>query len=231
MKVKELVLACGGGVMLGLSSVSMGSEISANVTMATDYLFRGISQTDNSPTVQGGFDWAHDSGFYLGTWASNIAFADSVETDFYGGYGGASGDLSYDLSAVFYHYPSATDLDYWEIIGALGYDFGAVAVSGSIAYSWDFFDSTGTAWAYEGGLEIPLPMEFSLSGTIGYQDIDDNDKFGTDDYTYYSIGVSKDLFGVTLGLTWSDTDLGKSDCFGGDNICDSKLVASISKEF
>lgn len=82
-----------------------------NMTLATDYRFRGISQTFKLPTVQGGIDYSHSSGFYLGTWASNVSGNQypngaSLEWDFYGGYKGAiSGDLGFDVGLLYYWYP------------------------------------------------------------------------------------------------------------------------------
>ncbi|MGK0299102.1 MAG: hypothetical protein ACI9XC_002730 [Gammaproteobacteria bacterium] len=58
-----------------------GHDFSANVTLSSDYLFRGQSQTDNAPSIQGGFDYSNDLGFYIGAWASNISFAGGIEID------------------------------------------------------------------------------------------------------------------------------------------------------
>jgi hypothetical protein len=73
--IKKTLIAT---ALLASSSAAM-AEISANVTLASDYVFRGVSQTDNQMAIQGGFDWGHDSGFYVGTWASN------VDSQFFGG--------------------------------------------------------------------------------------------------------------------------------------------------
>jgi len=83
-----------------------------NLTLATDYRFRGISQTFGEPAVQGGFDYAHSNGFYLGTWASNVSgdqyYSGSMEWDFYGGWKGEiAKDLTLDLGALYYWYPGA----------------------------------------------------------------------------------------------------------------------------
>lgn len=89
---------------------------SANVSLVTDYRFRGISQTMRRPAIQGGFDYSHTSGFYLGTWASNVDGTThfynntSMEWDFYGGYKAKLlpcrlPDLTYNLGALFYFYP------------------------------------------------------------------------------------------------------------------------------
>ena len=88
--------------------------LTANVGLFSEYIFRGISQTAGKPAVQGGFDWAHSSGFYLGTWGSNISWLEdfgaytrsSLEWDFYGGYKGSiNDDWNYDLGTIYYLYP------------------------------------------------------------------------------------------------------------------------------
>jgi uncharacterized protein (TIGR02001 family) len=88
--------------------------LTANAGIFSEYIFRGISQTAGKPAVQGGFDWAHSSGFYLGTWASNISWLEdfgaytrsSMEWDFYGGYKGTiNDDWNYDLGTIYYYYP------------------------------------------------------------------------------------------------------------------------------
>src|SRR5436190_22836171 len=91
-----------------------------NVGLFSQYVFRGISQTNEKPAVQGGFDLGHKSGFYAGTWASNISWISdgtsgnppgstasaSLEWDFYGGYKGSlPADFGYDLGALYYYYP------------------------------------------------------------------------------------------------------------------------------
>ena len=80
--------------------------VTANVSLGSEYIFRGISQTAGKPTLQGGFDYAHSSGVYLGTWGSNISWLEdfgaynrsSLEWDFYGGYKAnfGSSDFFYD---------------------------------------------------------------------------------------------------------------------------------------
>ena len=107
--IKKTLIAA---TMLASTSVAQ-AEISANVALATDYVFRGVSQTDNQFAIQGGFDWAHDSGFYLGTWASNVdsnffggATDPQIELDLYGGFANEFGNgFGYDLGYLRYQYP------------------------------------------------------------------------------------------------------------------------------
>src|SRR5690606_38862768 len=92
-----MAMAAFAGIGAAVAPVgAIGNELgipgtfSTNVSLATDYVYRGISQTDEEPAVQGGLDWEHETGLYLGIWASNIDLNDDdeahVEIDYYGGW-------------------------------------------------------------------------------------------------------------------------------------------------
>ena len=231
--VKKILIAA------AMATVSLPAlaEISGNVALATDYRFRGISQTDRNPAVQGGFDWSHDSGFYLGTWGSNVDFAGSLELDYYGGYAGDINDnLSFDVGAIYYDYPGdGGNLEFWEVYGGLSGDLGPVSLSGTVSYSNDYFGESGDAFYYDLGASYDLPAEFSLAAHYGYQTIDDGSVkdagfFSSDEDNYqdWSVGVSRSFMELDFDLSYIDTNLGKSDCFGS-KICDSTVVLSVSK--
>ena len=108
--------------------------LTANAGLFSEYIFRGISQTAGKPAVQGGFDWAHSSGFYLGTWGSNVSWLEdfevytrsSLEWDFYGGYKGSiNDDWNYDLGTIYYLYPGNhsgyPSANSWELYGAINW--------------------------------------------------------------------------------------------------------------
>src|SRR5262245_60311912 len=82
-----------------------------NAGLFSDYRFRGFTQTGYGPAFQGGFDFAHKSGFYLGNWNSNVEQGlfngASLEMDFYGGYKGTVGDFGYDIGYLYYYYPKS----------------------------------------------------------------------------------------------------------------------------
>lgn len=209
-----------------------GFTLSGNVTMATDYLYRGLSQTTGDPAIQGGFDVAHESGLYLGIWASNVDFADSLEVDYYGGFGGSIGeDISYDVGVIYYDYPSDPSDpkgDFLETYASLGYAGFTVGVN----YSDDFFAETGSTIYYYGSYDLELPADYSLSLLVAQQDLKDA-TFGKEDgYTHYGVTLGKSAMGFDFALTFSDTDLSKDECSAGgfgSNDCDSTVVFSISK--
>lgn len=209
---------------------------SANAAVTTNYLFRGISQTDNDPAIQGGFDYAHDIGVYLGVWGSNVDFNDGdeahLELDFYGGVSSEIGGVSWDIGAIYFSYPGAAyslDYDFIDAALSLGYDFKVVSLSAGLNYSPDNFGGSGDAFYYHAGASIPLPAEFSLDANVGRQEIDDNTAFGTPDYTDWNVGISRDFLGFNLSLTYHDTDLSTVEC-GNDN-CDARAVFTVSREF
>ena len=88
-------------------------EVSANVALTTDYRFRGVSFSDEDIAIQGGFDLAHESGFYVGTWASSLedsALYGNSEVDIYAGWSGeVSPGFSIDAGVLYYIYPNGDD--------------------------------------------------------------------------------------------------------------------------
>lgn len=83
----------------------LGGTLSGNVTLATDYGGRGYTQTEKGFAMQGGIDWSHASGFYVGTWASNLRWAGDIEVDLYAGYASETAGVSWDIGLVYYFYP------------------------------------------------------------------------------------------------------------------------------
>ena len=111
------------------------ASVSANVTFATDYIWRGMTQTGGAPAVSGGFDYAADSGFYAGIWGSNVNFnidGAGSELDVYFGYAfETEGGLGVDINYVDFTYPGDSSLDFQEIGVGLSYgDFGFGYYSG-----------------------------------------------------------------------------------------------------
>jgi uncharacterized protein (TIGR02001 family) len=143
--------------------------LSGNVGFVTDYSFRGISQTGRDFAIQGGIDWAHEAGPYLGVWASSVKFRgdDSfLEQDFYGGYAGSFDKFTYDFSAVYFLYPKEQDFNYWEFVSKFGYDFDIFALKAGFLGSPDYFGVLGTGFYTSGGFVVPIPLDieyFDLS--------------------------------------------------------------------
>ncbi|MCB1683252.1 MAG: TorF family putative porin [Pseudomonadales bacterium] len=214
------------GLLLLSAGFASAAEIAGNVALTTDYRFRGISQTDRDPAVQGGFDIAFENGLYAGTWASSIQYGGSVEMDFYGGWVKEfNDDVSLDLGYMYYYYPSDNsdpDLDLQEFYAKLGF-YGATV---GVIYSDDYFAKSGEFWYLFGDYSVPLGEQFSLDLHVGYNELDGDQNF-VSNYFDYSIGVSTSVFGADLSLAYVDTDVSNSDC--GDKLCEGSAVFTISK--
>ena len=187
--------------------------VSGNFGLFSDYRFRGISQTDLGSALQGGFDFAHKSGFYLGTWASSISeytsfYGDGMEIDFYGGYKFALGDLGIDIGNLYYYYPGA--------VGApdkpntnevyVGFSYGPVSLKTSYATTKYFglAETKGTLY-YDLSASIPLADGLTLSAHAGYLDLKNkvtstggDASSGTD----YKLAISKALGAYTLSAAY-----------------------------
>jgi len=189
-------------------------NFSANIAITSNYLFRGITLSNDDGAVSGGFDWGYN-GFYVGTWASSISAVEteSFEIDYYGGYAGELGGFSYSLDIIYYDYPgeaggTTPDLAYLEYGGSLGYTFDASfepTIGVSVLHSPDFFAESGNATAVEGSLDLSLPADFGLSIYYGNQDLDSS-KNPISDYDYYGIVLSKSVGIFDLSVGYSDTD-------------------------
>jgi len=189
-----------------------GLEISANVALASEYRFRGVDLSGGNLAIQGGVDFSHSSGFYIGTWASNldedtVGFG-STELDVYAGFGGALGEgLSYDVGGIYYLYPDAAsglETDYVEFYGSLGFGLGPAELTAGVAYAPDQDSLGGTDNLYlytDIGFSIP-ETPLTVTGHVGYTDgflTFTNDSKAFD----WSIGVEAGLSGpLSVGVSY-----------------------------
>ncbi|MFZ0614491.1 MAG: TorF family putative porin [Desulfobacterales bacterium] len=229
-------------------SVLDPANFSATLTLATDYVFRGISQTDQNPAVQGSIDYAHPLGIYAGIWGSNVNSSISkggVEIDYYAGYRREIfPNFGFDISAIYYSYPGGggdPDPNYFEGHLGLSYQFKDLPLSPNLGaayyYSPDFFGEDGAGHYVNGSLALSLPFDLTLSGLVGYQNVEGDQttgfgqgKNGGDGYDYvnWRIGIAKEVLKFVLDLSWTDTN--ESD-FLGDDIAGSHVVFSVSRTF
>lgn len=223
-------------------------NFSATLAFASDYVFRGVSQTDNKPAVQGSFDYKHPSGLYLGVWGSNVDEAVSrgnIEIDFYGGWGITVWErVSLDASLIYYFYPGSGDdpqKDFLE--GHLGLELSlkelplGPKIGFGYNYSPDFFGEDGDGHYLSARLDLALPYEFTLYGLVGYQWVEGDRSTGKGagenggdgyDYFHWRIGVMRPLLGFQLDLSYQDTD---SAQFLGRDTADERIVFSVSRTF
>ncbi|MFC6634037.1 TorF family putative porin [Microbulbifer taiwanensis] len=222
-----------GTLVLGVAAAAQAQEagpsFSANVGVVTDYKFRGISQTDGSPALQGGVDLDLGNGIYLGTWASQVDFAygedeTKFEQDFYGGYAGEiSETVSYDVGFIYYAYHGGdNDEDYQEI-------YGSVSVSDltlGLAYSDDYWAATGAFYYPYAEYSFALPADLSLDLHVGANIFDEEGfLFEADSYIDYSVTLGKEFGGLSLSASLVGTDISDSECFDLD-WCEPSLLAA-----
>jgi uncharacterized protein (TIGR02001 family) len=215
--LSSLVLS--GAVLAQTKAPEPDYTLSYNVGVVTDYRYRGISQSARKPALQGGIDFAHKSGFYLGTWGSTIQWikdstpADKgpVEIDVYGGYKGTVGPLGFDVGLLQYWYPNnnydvatGENADTTELYGALSWGPATVKYSHSLTTLFGTPESKDSKYL-DLSATFDLGNGFSLVPHVGWQRIEN---FGT--YRDYSLTLGKDFGGglsgtaAIVGTNWED---------------------------
>ncbi len=230
MKLSKLSLA----VVLSVVSAGAFAQVKApepdytlsfNVGAVTDYRFRGISQTSKKPALQGGLDFSHKSGVYLGVWGSNVKWIKdfngstkgNYEVDLYGGYKGEiAKDFTFDVGAIAYRYPgnnsgavgtpgagTVSNANTTEYYGALTYGMFTAKYSRASGDFLGFLKSSGSSYL-DLSAAVDLGNGFTLTPHIGVQKVVNNSSY---DYTDYSLSLAKDMGnGLTLNAALSGTN-------------------------
>lgn len=232
------VAVAAGATILGAGAAN--AEVSANVSLTSDYVFRGVSLTDNEPAIQGGFDWSSDQ-FYAGVWGSSLS--EGTELDLYGGWTPSTGPVTWDLGLIAYFYPGADDdgaeFDYVE--GMIAGEFSLTeqfAIGGGLYYSPENYGDTGDATYYEINGTYAVSDALAFSGAFGNQTIENPDGAvggaEEDDYNTWNIGGTYAFHGFSLDLRYHDTDIDAGSdieayTFGPDSY-ESNVVFTIGRE-
>lgn len=244
MRNKKLVTAAVSAALLAGfgASATQAFDLTGNVALTSDYRFRGISQSDKDPAVQGGFDATFEPGFYLGTWGSSIDFGggndtgdfSTLELDYYGGWAGPIGDTDFGMNVgyIYYDYPGDTvdpKGDYQEFYIKPSWNGLTVGV----AYSDDYYAKTGEFFYYSADYSFKFMTDFALGLHAGYNDFE-NDNDATflsndkDSYADYSASLTYTFKGVDLSIAYVATDLDKEDYWGSD-LAEDVAVFTIKK--
>ncbi|HKY21548.1 MAG TPA: TorF family putative porin [Vicinamibacterales bacterium] len=221
----------GAALLAGAPSAFAGAT--GNVGAFSEYMFRGIGQSGGA-AVQGGLDYAHDSGFYAGTWASNIGFGGGTEMDLYGGFTKKFGEVGFDIGGIYYWYTEEdeADAELNTFEGYVGLSFGPVAVKYYYADEANFFIGDGDAEEAGyllGTLALPITDSLNFTSNVGWYSGDEIERFTGDEDSYidYSIGLAKTIDGgFTMTLQFIDTDL---EVAGVDD--EPKVVVGLKKTF
>jgi len=220
--------ACGPAIATAADSPH---SLSGNVGIYSQYIFRGLMQTNNDPAVQGGFDYSHSSGLYAGTWLSNVSWlkdaaaynSNSLEWDYYGGFKGNFGksDFGYDVGLLQYYYPGSVvaggvKADTLEIYGAVSWKWLTAKYSHAISNkTFGVANSDGTYY-FDLSASYPVTDKFSLMAHYGIQKFkgssnacganSSNDLCAS--YENWKIGASYALpQNFTVGAYWTGTDM------------------------
>ena len=253
MKVNLIKTAFVGGLFLQMSFVfaedaASDYSFSANVGIYSDYIFRGYTQTQGQPALQGGFDMPHASGFYAGTWASNVDWTtaggymkdNSIEIDLYAGYATEVSGLGVDAGLLQFIYPGddiagQASTSATELYAGVSKDIGAFSIGLTSYYvlsddAWGFANADGSVyWDLSVGTSIgPLDWSFHL----GDQSFEGQGNEASD-YTDWKVDVSymlNDSF--TVGAFYSDTDMTETTwTVDGEYLGDSAIGAYLSAGF
>jgi len=191
-----------------ITSTIHAAEFESNIAITNDYVWRGMTQSNEEPAVSGGFDISAENGAYFGTWGSSIEFGGdnaSMELDYYFGIANElDSGISYDLGYISFTYPGDDEADFEEIYLGLGYSyFGVTFYSGqddasdNIELSFDLGD-TGLSITFgdydQTGeykiLSYDLPVSFlGLSVGIAWRDFESEDGMSDEDGVYITFSM------------------------------------------
>ena len=254
-------LALGTAVAAVLSSGVAAAEVTANAAITNNYIWRGVTQTQDQAAGQGGIDWSHGSGLYAGTWVSNVdfsfeddtdgtIFAKGYEMDVYAGFGGEVGSFGYDLGVITYQYPVTPSVNFTEVylsgtfnVLTLGVNYTVDAASGNDAEKTDgafgVFDK-GDTYVY-GSLDFPTNAgDFSLfAGSYMFDNSNksfaNGNTYGDLDYVHYGAAWSKGDFRFAVDkndIKETNTALGTNGGTTGNSSADNvRFTVMWSKDF
>jgi uncharacterized protein (TIGR02001 family) len=236
--IKSCVLGAALAVAFALPAQAQDKklELSATATFTTDYIFRGVSLSDENPAVQPSFN-AKYGIFYAGMWGSNTVAGDGIEIDYYAGITPTWKKFTFDIGGIYYTYPGFNSIDYFELKTGLKWAGGNWTLGVTNYWSPDVNQVLGEGNATEGSIGYAFQSKLfnffspSISGGLGYQSFE----IIADDYTYWNAGL-------TLGFMerWSadirywDTDYSDAECFifsGSPGNCDARVVGTVSATF
>ncbi|NMG75419.1 hypothetical protein GPA25_11690 [Aromatoleum diolicum] len=220
----------------------LGGTIGGSVKFATDYVFRGESETVSGeiPAVQASLTWTHSSGAYVGYFGSTNKFEGSPDISaVVGPYVGKYGDIgdsgvAYNVMAFAYQYPGASRYNYSELYMYVSKQFGPVNLKLEVTPTLDdWFGVNGWKGVnYAIHPKVALPHDFSVDGSFGYQELTGD---GAEGWRHWNVGVTKKLWGLDFDLRYHDTDIDRGHkVYGspsGRKIFKERVVFAVSKSF
>lgn len=215
--------------------------VSGGISVTTDYRFRGVSLSGEEIAVQPTITVSHESGFYVGAWASNIddtPVYGEAEIDLYAGYNTDIAEgTNFDIGLIYYWYPDGDSAfgnsDYFEILSKISHDIGPVTATGTVGYSWDQSSLGDTDNLYLGlGLSAAIPeTPVTLVGTVGYTDGALGALASGGNYLDWAIGADFAAGPATFGVRYIDTDIESSGIPAVDTLFDATVVFTLGFSF
>jgi uncharacterized protein (TIGR02001 family) len=180
--------------------------LTGGVAVVSDYRFRGVSLSDKEFAVQPYLTVKHESGLYVGTWASNLAdnAGDDVEVDLYAGFAGGE-EVTYDIGATYYVYPGVSSFNYVEFTGKLGSTVGPATVGVQLSYV-PSQDNTGNNDNIYFGTNAAIAIPNSPISIVGSMGIEDGAFTAGSEKVDWSLGLTAAVSGFTLGVSYVDAN-------------------------
>lgn len=239
--MKKLFLLTTSTALVFSAQLLQAEELSANVTFTSDYMFRGVSQTDNRGALQGGFDISFENGIWAGTWASSIdleGITDSrTELDLYIGYSGEIGNsgVTFDVAAFHFEYEGPSEAaDYQEYLFAVHINDLTLGLAYSPEYLGealsDLLGDKVTFLYPHADYTFSLPNDISLNLHAGWNEMSEEGALepGEDNYVDWSVGVSKEYLGAEFSLNYIDSNIDNLWGIKSDR-ADGRVVFAITK--
>jgi len=211
-KFTHLMVCAAALSTAGMSTVAVAeSPLTSNVGITSNYIWRGKTQSSDDSATSGGIDYAHASGFYAGTWVSSVGGNSQYEQDYYLGFSGKAGELSYDVSYVMYTYPVGEKVysDFDEVIIKLGYGPVSFTLAPTVGKE---SDPSATGTKYEDDVYMAISAEFEvkkdlmLGLTYGVYDFDEAPgTTNSSDYAHYQVSLTKGDFVFAYDVVDPDT--------------------------
>lgn len=180
--------------------------LTGGVAVVSDYRFRGVSLSDKEFAVQPYLTVKHESGLYVGTWASNLAdnAGDDVEVDLYAGFAGGE-EVTYDIGATYYVYPGVSSFNYLELTGKLGSTVGPATVGVQLSYV-PSQDNTGNNDNIYFGTNAAIAVPNTPISIVGSMGIEDGAFTAGSEKVDWSLGLTAAVSGFTLGVSYVDAN-------------------------
>lgn len=210
---KMLGALLAGAAVVAVSGTASAEGFSANVALTSDYVWRGGTQSDGGPAIQGGFDYESDL-FYVGTWGSSVdpgstgVTGGEIELDLYAGITPSLGPVTFNIGAIAYFYPDADVSGDWveAILGAEYSPVEPLTLGLTTGFSSDVFNSGEDSVYVEGAASYAFSDAFEISGAYANFDMG-----ALGDYDTWNLGATVSYHGFAFDFRYHDTDISGVD--------------------